>query len=178
MTSSGEKKIIALSKAPLTDEHSRAAMRALESGWFILGDECKQFELELAKYFGVEHAVLCSNATTALTLTLLSWGVGPGDEVIVPSLTALPTAEAVYNAGATCVYADIDECFAMDPRHVERLITKALYSTFNRRVTLDDLDPIVEPGQGGGEFAGLPPSVVSVQYLNDDEKPTEPSGLK
>ncbi|MEZ0228899.1 MAG: DegT/DnrJ/EryC1/StrS family aminotransferase, partial [Planctomycetota bacterium] len=113
-----------LSKAPLTDEHRRAAARALESGWFILGDECKQFELELAKYFGVERAILVTSATAALTLTLLAWGVGPGDEVIVPSLTAFPTAEAVYNTGATCVFADIDELFGMDASHVERLITR------------------------------------------------------
>ncbi len=123
MSTSGEKKIIPLSKAPLTEEHKRAAARALESGWYILGDECKQFELELAKYFGVEHAVLVTSATSALTLTLLSWGIGPGDEVIVPSLTAFPTAEAVYNAGATCLFADIDEKFGMDPKHVERLVT-------------------------------------------------------
>ncbi len=114
---------IALSKAPLTEEHRRAAARALESGWFILGDECKQFEAELAKYFGVEHAVLVTSATAALTLTLLAWGVDAESEVIVPSLTAFPTAEAVYNAGATPVFADVDENSGIDPEQVERLVT-------------------------------------------------------
>jgi dTDP-4-amino-4,6-dideoxygalactose transaminase len=115
-------KPIALSKAPLTDEHRLAAMRALESGRFILGEECRQFELELARYFGVEHAVLCTSATAAITLTLLAWEIGEGDEVIVPSLTAFPTAEAVYNAGATPVYADVDESLGIDPAHVEQLV--------------------------------------------------------
>ena len=55
-------------------------------------------------------------------MLLMAWGLKPGDEVIVPSLTAFPTAEAVYNAGATPVYADIDERYAMDPAHVEKLI--------------------------------------------------------
>jgi dTDP-4-amino-4,6-dideoxygalactose transaminase len=114
--------LIPLSKAPLTDEHRRAAMRALESGRFILAEECAQFEVELAKYFGVEHAVLCTSATAAITLTLLAWGVGAGDEVIVPSLTAFPTAEAVYNAGAVPIFADVDEKFGIDPEHVERLV--------------------------------------------------------
>ncbi len=118
-----KEKTIQLSKAPVTDEHRRAAARALDSGWYILGDECKQFEAELAKYFGVAHAVLCTSATSALTLTLMAWGVGPGDEVICPSLTAFPTAEAIYNAGATPVYADIDEKYGIDPKHVERLVT-------------------------------------------------------
>lgn len=118
-----EQKGIPLNKPFLTDEHRRAAARALDSGWYILGDECTQFERELAKYFGVEHAVLCGSATAAITLTLLSWGVGQGDEVIVPSLTAFPTAEAVYNAGATPVFADVDERFGVDPDHVERLVT-------------------------------------------------------
>ncbi|MBI3726581.1 DegT/DnrJ/EryC1/StrS family aminotransferase [bacterium] len=115
---------IQLSKAEVSDEHRRAAARALDSGWYILGEECKQFEAELARYFGVEHAVLCTSATSAITLTLLSWGVGPGDEVIVPSLTAFPTAEAVYNAGATPVYADVDERYGMDPSHAEKLVSK------------------------------------------------------
>jgi dTDP-4-amino-4,6-dideoxygalactose transaminase len=52
----------------------------------------------------------------------MAWGMKPGDEVIVPSLTAFPTAEAVYNGGATPVYADIDERYGMDPAHVEKLI--------------------------------------------------------
>lgn len=115
---------IQLSKAPVTDEHRRAAARALDSGWYILGQECGQFEAELAKYFGVAHAALCTSATSAITLTLMAWGVRPGDEVIVPSLTAFPTAEAVYNAGATPVFADVDEKFAIDPEHVAKLVTK------------------------------------------------------
>jgi dTDP-4-amino-4,6-dideoxygalactose transaminase len=115
--------VIPLSKAEVTDEHRAAVLRALDSGWYILGEECKQFEAELARFFGVEHAALCTSATSAITLTLMSFGVSPGDEVIVPSLTAFPTAEAVYNAGATPVYADVDELSGIDPAHVEKLIT-------------------------------------------------------
>jgi len=114
--------VIQLSRAHVTDEHRKAAARALDSGWYILGDECRQFEMELAAYFGVEHAVACTSWTATTQMLLMAWGLRPGDEVIVPSLTAFPTAEAIYNAGATPVYADIDERYGIDPAHVEALI--------------------------------------------------------
>src|SRR5947209_8331936 len=96
--------VIQLSKAEVTEEHRKAAARALDSGWYILGDECKKFEAELAAYFGVKHAAVCTSWTAAAQMLVMAWGLGPGDEVIVPSLTAFPTAEAIYNGGATPVY--------------------------------------------------------------------------
>ena len=115
-------KKIQLSYAEVTEDHKAAAMRALTSGRYILGPECKAFEEELAKFFGVPCAALCTSGTSAITLPLIAMGLKPGDEVIVPSLTAFPTPEGVYNAGLKAVYADIDDLYGMDPSHVRSLV--------------------------------------------------------
>jgi dTDP-4-amino-4,6-dideoxygalactose transaminase len=78
------------------------------SGRYILGPEVAAFEEEFAAYLGVRHCVGVGNGTDALTIALRALGVGPGDEVVVPSLTFYATAEAVVNAGARPVFCDID----------------------------------------------------------------------
>jgi dTDP-4-amino-4,6-dideoxygalactose transaminase len=113
---------VPLSRAVVTPEHEAAALRALRSGWWILGRECTLFEEELARFFGTAHAVLCANGTAAITLALQAIGVKPGDEVIVPSLTAFPTAEGVINAGARPVYAEVDALGGIDVEHVRSLV--------------------------------------------------------
>jgi dTDP-3-amino-3,4,6-trideoxy-alpha-D-glucose transaminase len=80
----------------------------LERGWFILGPEVAAFEAELANAIGRTHAVGVASGTDALSLGLRSMGIGPGDEVIVPDMTAFPTAAAVVDAGATPVLVDIE----------------------------------------------------------------------
>jgi len=105
-------------------EVEEAILRVVDSGRFILGPEVAAFEEEFGALIRAKHSIAVANGTAALHVALLANGIGPGDEVIVPSLTAFPTAEAVYNAGATPVYADIDDKFAIDPAHVERLINK------------------------------------------------------
>ena len=78
------------------------------SGRYILGPEVKAFEKELADYLGVSHAIGVGNGTDALTIALRALGVGPGTEVIVPSFTFYASVEAVLNAGALPVFADVD----------------------------------------------------------------------
>jgi dTDP-4-amino-4,6-dideoxygalactose transaminase len=87
----------------------RAAIdRVLESRRFILGPEVSGFEEEFATYCGTRHAVGVANGTDAITIALRAMGVGPGDEVVVPSFTFYASAEAIPPTGATPVFCDID----------------------------------------------------------------------
>jgi dTDP-4-amino-4,6-dideoxygalactose transaminase len=96
----------------------RAAIgRVIERGWFVLGPEVEAFEAAFARASGVRHAVGVANGTDALALILRALNVGPGDEVIVPSLTAAYTGLAVLMAGGRPVFADIDrDTLLVDPR--------------------------------------------------------------
>jgi len=98
----------------------------LESGRFILGPEVEAFERELAAFLGVRHVVGVANGTDALTLSLTALGVGPGDDVVVPSFTFYASAEAIPHTGARPVFCDIDpETFCVTPATVEAALTPA-----------------------------------------------------
>lgn len=90
------------------DEEIAAVTRVLRSGWVGLGPETIVFERELADAFRVPYVVTVNSCTSALFLSLLVHGVGPGDEVIVPSLTWISTANAARHLGATPVFCDVD----------------------------------------------------------------------
>jgi dTDP-3-amino-3,4,6-trideoxy-alpha-D-glucose transaminase len=95
----------------LDDYQDRIAERltaVAASGRYILGPEVAAFEEELAGYLGVDHAIGVGNGTDALTIALRAMGVGPGTEVIVPSFTFYASVEAILNAGALPVFADVD----------------------------------------------------------------------
>jgi len=94
-----------------------------DSGWFILGPETRAFEEEFASYVGTRHAVAVAHGTAAIQLALEALGVRAGDEVIVPSMTAFPTIEAILHAGATPVMADIDRYAALDVEDAARRVT-------------------------------------------------------
>src|SRR5687767_1678638 len=84
--------------APAIEE---AVRRVLASGRVLDGPEVEAFEAEWGSFCGVPRAVAVASGTDALRLTLTALGIGPGDEVIVPAFTAVPTAAAVCAAGAT-----------------------------------------------------------------------------
>src|SRR5437868_2267353 len=91
------------------DAEIRAKVTAiLDKGVYVLGPEVKAFEDEFAAYIGAAHAVGVANGTDALVLALRALGVGPGDEVIVPSFTFYASAEAIPHTGATPVFCDVD----------------------------------------------------------------------
>jgi dTDP-4-amino-4,6-dideoxygalactose transaminase len=99
--------------------------RVIDSGRFILGPEVEAFEKEFAEYLGVDHAIGVGNGTDALVIALRALGVGPGDEVVVPSFTFYATAEAVVNVGARPVFCDIDpETLCVTAETVERALTQ------------------------------------------------------
>jgi dTDP-3-amino-3,4,6-trideoxy-alpha-D-glucose transaminase len=92
----------------LHDELRAAVTGVLDSGHYILGPEVSAFEQEFAAYCGAGHAVGVANGTEAITIALRAMGVGPGDEVVVPSFTFYASAEAIPPTGATPVFCDID----------------------------------------------------------------------
>jgi dTDP-4-amino-4,6-dideoxygalactose transaminase len=102
-----------------------AIQEVVDSGWYILGAKVRQFEQALAKYCQTKYCVGTGNGTDAITLTLLALGIGSGDEVVCPSLTAAFTALAISATGAKPVFVDIDEStFTLDPQDTEKKITK------------------------------------------------------
>jgi dTDP-4-amino-4,6-dideoxygalactose transaminase len=92
----------------LGEEEAQAAADAVRSGWVAQGPRVATFETEFASTVGAAHGVAVSSCTTALHLALVMLGAGPGDEVIVPSLSFIATANAVRYVGATPVFADVD----------------------------------------------------------------------
>ncbi|MGE3309526.1 MAG: DegT/DnrJ/EryC1/StrS family aminotransferase [Limisphaerales bacterium] len=108
----------------LEAELTEAFRRVLHSGHYILGPELDRFESGMAGFLGVRHALGVSSGTDAILLALMSLGIGPGDEVIVPSFTFFATGGCVSRVGATPVFADVcPVCFNLDARDAERRIS-------------------------------------------------------
>src|SRR3954466_14645322 len=102
---------VPLFASSLEDHHERlseALARVIPTERFILGPEVQAFEEEFARYLGVRHCVGVANGTDALTIALRAVGVGPDDEVVMPSFTFYATAEAALVLGARPVFCDID----------------------------------------------------------------------
>ncbi|WP_426190290.1 DegT/DnrJ/EryC1/StrS family aminotransferase [Massilia sp. DWR3-1-1] len=107
------------------DELKQAFARVLESGWYIMGEELKQFEREYADYCGTAHCVGVANGLDAIILALKAVGVGPGDEVIVPSNTYIATWLAVSHLGATPVPVEpVPATGNMDPAALRSALTE------------------------------------------------------
>jgi dTDP-4-amino-4,6-dideoxygalactose transaminase len=105
-------------------EVEAAAVRVLRSGRYVLGPEVEGFEAELAALCGTRHAIGVNSGTSALHLSLLGLGVGPGDEVITVAFTFVATAAAIMYTGARPTLVDInDETLTMDPARLEAAIT-------------------------------------------------------
>jgi dTDP-3-amino-3,4,6-trideoxy-alpha-D-glucose transaminase len=101
-----------------------AIQRVVTRGWFVLGPEVEAFEAEFADACGAMHAVAVGTGTDAIALLLRALGIGDGDEVIVPAITAAYTALAVTSTGAAPVFADVDdETLTMDPAACAAVIT-------------------------------------------------------
>lgn len=89
-------------------EEAQAATEAIQSGWVAQGPRVARFERDFALRMGAAHGVAVSSCTAALHLALVAEGIGPGDEVVVPSLSFIATTNAVRYVGATPVFADVD----------------------------------------------------------------------
>lgn len=106
------------------DELEAAFKRVLQSGWFILGAETAAFEASFAAYCGSAQAIGVANGLDAIFLILKAYGIGPGDEVIVPSNTFIATWLAVSHCGATPVPVEpLEASYNIDPARIEAAIT-------------------------------------------------------
>jgi dTDP-4-amino-4,6-dideoxygalactose transaminase len=106
------------------EEEERAVLEVLRSGWVVQGPKVAEFEQLVADYAGAPEAIATSSCTTALHLGLVLLGMGPGDEVILPSFTFIATANVVCYTGATPVFVDIDPAtYNLDPDGIEAAIT-------------------------------------------------------
>src|SRR3954447_23659914 len=100
--------LFASSLAPHHDRIADKLRAVAASGRYILGPEVQAFEEEFAAWLGVRHCIGVGNGTDALQIALRAVGVGPGDDVVMPSLTFYATAEAAANLGARPVFCDVD----------------------------------------------------------------------
>jgi len=109
----------------LAHELDEAIQRVMRSGKFILGPEVESFEAEFAAWCGVEHCIGVASGTEALQVAMLACGIGPGDEVITPSFSAMPTVLAIAATGAIPVFADIEpHTYTLDPDRLLAAISK------------------------------------------------------
>ena len=114
-----------LARPDIREEDMALVMDVLRSGMLVQGTYVEKLEKAFADFHGVKHAVVLSNGTATLHLALHVLGIGPGDEVIVPALSYVATANVVELVGATCVFVDVDErTFNIDVAQVEKAITK------------------------------------------------------
>ncbi len=144
---------IPITKPFLTGAEGEAVAAVVASGWVAQGPKVREFEAAFAERVGARDAVAVTSGTTALQLALYVIGVGPGDEVIVPSLSFIATANAVWQCGATPVFADIDpRTYNLDPAAAERAITprtKAIMPVHQVGLPAD-MDAFLELGRRHG----------------------------
>ena len=150
----------------LRPEIDAAIARVVDSGVFILGPEVGAFEEEFAAYCGARHAVGVANGTDALTIALRALGVGPGDEVVVPSFTFYASVEAIPPTGARPVFCDVDpETFCVTQETVRAALTPrtkavVVIHLFGNVAPVADIEalgvPVVEDAaQAAGHWAPL-----------------------
>jgi perosamine synthetase len=113
-----------LARPEVGEAELEGVRKVIESGWLTQGPRVAEFELMVARWCGRDHAVATSSCTTALHLALVAAGVGPGDEVIAPSMSFIATVNSIVHSGATPVFAEVDPVtFNLDLVDVARRVT-------------------------------------------------------
>jgi perosamine synthetase len=141
------REMISMSRADLDDSDIAAVVAVLRSGRLALGPKTQEFEECLARYIGVEYAVAVNSGTSALHLAVRAMGLGPGDEVLVPSFTFAASVNALLFEGITPAFLDIEpETYNLDPRDLERKLsprTRAVMAVdvFGHPVEWDAIGP-------------------------------------
>ncbi len=133
VTDAGRPAPIPIIRPWIGDEEAEAAAAAIRSGWIAQGPNVAELEREFAGLVGANHAVAVSNCTTALHLALIGAGVGPGDDVVVPSFSFIATTNAVLYVGATPVFCDVDEITGNVDGRVDRCRDHPVDSRRDRR---------------------------------------------
>jgi dTDP-4-amino-4,6-dideoxygalactose transaminase len=137
---------------PLREELHRRVAAVIDDGRYVLGPEVLEFEREFARYVGVAHAIGVANGTDALTIALRALGIGPGDEVVVPSFTFYASAEAIPPTGATPVFCDVDP----DTCNVTLDTVRAALTARTKAVIAVDIFGRPAPAREIAEQTGLP----------------------
>src|SRR5438093_2246987 len=115
-TETRKKLNVPITKPALGEAEARAPFDSIKSGWVTQGPKVAEFEKIVAAHVGAKHAVATTSCTTGLHLALHAAGVGKGDEVIVPSLTFIASANVVLYTGADVVFCEVDRrTFNIDP---------------------------------------------------------------
>ena len=99
---------IPIARTSLTEAEIQSVLEPLQSGWLVQGPKVREFEEKWAAYTNARHAIAVTSCTTALHLSLVALGFGPGDEAIVPAFTWIATANIIEHLGGTVVFSDID----------------------------------------------------------------------
>ena len=151
-----DRKTIPVSHPVLGGNEKRYVLECLETGWISsIGRFIRLFEDAFGRYCEARHAIACNNGTTALHLALAGLGTGPGDEIIVPTLTYIATANAVRYCGAQPVFADSEPgTMTVDPARIEERITArtkgiVVVHLYGHPA---DMDPILEVARRRGLF--------------------------
>lgn len=137
----------------LKDELNAAYQRVMEAGWYIMGGEVEAFETAFAAYCGAKHCIGVGNGLEALHLILVGYGIGPGDEVVVPSNTYIATWLAVSYTGARPVPVEPNErTFNLDPARIEAAITPRTKAVMPVHLygQMADMDAICEIARRNG----------------------------
>jgi dTDP-4-amino-4,6-dideoxygalactose transaminase len=122
-------KRIPLSRPYLSGEELSAVKEVLESGWLAQGEKVRRFEEGIASYLGRKYSIAVSSGTAALHLALLANGLKRGDEVVVPTLTFVSTANTVVHTGAKAIFCDVDpERYTIDPESVRTRLSSRVKS--------------------------------------------------
>jgi dTDP-4-amino-4,6-dideoxygalactose transaminase len=138
---------------PLREKLLAAITQVCDSGRFVLGPECEQFETASAAYIGARHAVACASGSDALLLALMALDIEAGDEVICPSYTFFATASAIWRLGAEPIFCEIEPTtFNLDPAKLPSLIsakTKAIIPVhlFGQCAAMDEIGRVAAQHQ-------------------------------
>jgi hypothetical protein len=161
--------VIRLAWPDVGSEEAAAVAEVLKSGRLTMGPKVAEFEAELARACGVEHAVAVSSGTAALHLAVLALGIGPGDEVVVPAYTFPATANAVALAGARPVLVDVDPAtMNLDPDKVRVTPrTKAILAVhlFGRPAPLERLPDLLVLEDAAGALGARRPMGMALFFV-------------
>jgi len=117
--------MIPITRPYFDNKEIEAVKSVIKSGWVVQGPKVKEFERRIAQFTGAKYALATTSCTTALHLSLVALGVGPGDEVIVPAFTFAASANVVEHQGARPTFVDINpKTFNIDPLKIEKAISK------------------------------------------------------
>src|SRR6267143_2649860 len=133
----------------LGDEEIAAVADTLRSGWLTTGPRAAELERRMAEYLEAKHVLAFASGTAALHLSLVSLGVGLGDEVITTPITWPATANVIVHTGATPVFADVrDDDLNIDPERVKELVTERTKAILPVHLAGQscDLDPLLDLG--------------------------------